>query len=301
MKVLLLGPNGQLGSDIRACNAAADASHAIQPLARDSVDLADIDKAADLIRGAQFDVLINCSGFHKTEEAERDPRGAFLINADLVERLAVICREKKARFVHVSTDYVFGGQDKRTPLEENDPRAPINVHGASKSVGEDLARMTGADVIVLRVASLFGVAGTGGKGGNFVETMIRVGREKSVLRVVNDQLMSPTASADVAAILLRMLDAGVPAGVWHVVNAGAASWYDFALRIVARAGINATVAPISSAEFPSVARRPPYSVLATGKIAAALGPMRPWQEALDAYLVAKGYRAGQGAAQTLST
>lgn len=293
MKVLLLGPNGQLGSDIRACNAARGEPWSIIPLGRETVDLSDLEATTRVIGQIAFDVLINCTGYHKTDEVERNAQQAVAINAHLVERLAAICRERKARFVHVSTDYVFGGQAKRAPLDEQDARAPLNVYGASKALGEDLALATGADVLVLRVASLFGLAGPSGKGQNFVETMIRLGRERGALRVVADQVMSPTATADVAAALARMLDAGVPAGIWHVVNAGAASWYDFATQIIARAGVPATVTPVSTAEFPTVARRPPYSVLATAKLAAAIGPMRPWQEALDDYLAAKGHAPGR--------
>lgn len=154
-----------------------------------------------------------------------------------------------------------------------------------------MALLAGADVLILRVASLFGVAGASGKGGNFVETMIRAGRERGELRVVSDQIMSPTASADVAGALLTLLLKQAPSGVWHVVNSGAASWYEFACRIIERARVAAAVTAVPSAAYPTEAKRPPYSVLSNSKLAAAAGPMRPWQEALDDYLIAKGYCA----------
>lgn len=291
MKTILLGPNGQLGSDICIANARNGEYLTIVPVDRSVLDLTDIDVAVDFLRGSDFDCLINCSSYHKTDEVEHNAQLAFKINAHLVRKLAEICAEKKARFVHVSTDFVFGGQEKREPLTERDGKAPLNVYGASKAMGEDLALLTGADVVILRVASLFGVAGASGKGGNFVETMIRIAKEKRNLRVVADQEMSPTATADVADALLAMLRAGVPSGIWNVVNSGSATWYDFACRIVERSGIPAVVDPIPTSEFPTPAKRPSYSVLDNSKLSAAIGAMRPWQDALDSYLVAKGHRA----------
>jgi len=289
MRTVLLGPCGQLGSDILAANVRRGEPLAIMPVDRATVDLTDLAAAAAVLQEADFDCLINCASYHKTDEVEENAQLAFKINAHLVRTLSELCAAKGARFVHISTDYVFGAQTKRTPLNEDDGKAPVNVYGASKAMGEDLALLSGADVLILRVASLFGVAGASGKGGNFVETMIRLAKEKGKLTVVADQVMSPTATADIADVLLTMLADGVPPGIWNVVNSGAATWYDFARRIVARAVPDATVAPVSSSEYRTAARRPSYSVLDNAKVSAALGPMRPWQEALDRYLLAKGH------------
>jgi dTDP-4-dehydrorhamnose reductase len=290
MRILLLGPNGQLGSDIRAAASSNSRDIEIVPVDRATVDLSDLDAATGVIRGFRFDALVNCTGYHKTDEVEGNAPLAFAINAHLVRRLADICAEKKARLVQVSTDYVYGGQNKRAPLSEEDGCAPVNVYGASKLMGEALALSSGADVLIARVASLFGVAGSSGKGGNFVETMIRFAKEKGRLSVVADQWMSPTATADIAEALLGLLAADAPKGVWHVVNSEAATWHQFAARIVERSGIEADVTAVDSSQFPTVAKRPPYSVLDNGKIAKALRPMRPWQDALDDYLVRKGHR-----------
>lgn len=290
MKTILLGPNGQLGTDICAVNLQKGEPLSIRRVDRATIDLTDLGAASDFLRGQDFECLINCSSYHKTDEVEQNPQLAFKINAHLVQLLAEICADKKARFVHISTDYVFGGQLKREPLTELDGKAPINVYGASKSLGEDLALLTGANVLVLRVASLFGVAGSSGKGGNFVETMIRLGKEKGNLNIVADQTMSPTATADIADAIVKLLEAYVPSGIWNVVNSGSATWYEFARQIMARAGISASVNPTTSVEFKTPAKRPPYSVLDNAKVSAAIGPMRAWQEALDSYLVAKGHR-----------
>ena len=193
--------------------------------------------------------------------------------------------------MQVSTDYVFGGQTQRAPLDEDAAPAPVNVYGATKALGETLAQLESDDVIVARVASLFGVAGASGKGGNFVETMIKFGRERGALKVVADQMMSPTSSWDAAEAILDLIKVEADPGVYHVVNSGAASWRDFAAAVIDRAGVAATVSAIPTSEFPTPARRPPYSVLANAKVEKALGrSMPPWQDALDRYLTAKGHR-----------
>lgn len=291
MKTILLGPNGQLGSDIRAENARRAEPLELKCLGRAELDLSDVERAATLLHEVDFDCLVNCSSFHRTDEVERNAQLAFTINAHLVERLARLCAGKKARFVHVSTDYVFGGANQSIPLTENDPKAPINVYGASKAMGEDLAILSGDEVLILRVASLFGRAGSSGKGGNFVETMIRVAREKGEVRVVADQTMSPTSTADVAAALFDMFSRDVRSGLWHAVNSGPATWHEFAQAIVGRTVAGAIVTPISTADYPTAAKRPAYSVLDNAKLQREIRSMRHWRDALDAYLSAQGHRA----------
>ena len=237
-----------------------------------------------------FDVLVNCTGYHKTDEVEDNAALAVAVNAHAVQILAELCARRRARLIHVSTDYVFGGDSGRThPLTEEDPVAPVNVYGASKALGETLATLAHDDLVIIRVASLFGVAGASGKGGNFVETMIRVGAETGALRVVNDQIMSPTATADVARVILRVLVEDCEPGLYHVVNNGVASWFDFAREIIARAGIDAAVTPCRSEDYSTRAARPRYSALDNTKTSLAFGPLPPWQAALDDYLRAKGH------------
>ncbi|MBI1187452.1 MAG: dTDP-4-dehydrorhamnose reductase [Alphaproteobacteria bacterium] len=291
MKALLLGPNGQLGSDIQRF-AAGEAALSLLPFGRDQADLGDIDGVARAIQTLDFDALINCTGYHRTDEAESNRDYAYAINAQAVRALAEICAVKRARFVHVSTDYVFGGDARRTPYTEELTPAPLNVYGASKAEGEALARAAHEDVLIVRVASLFGVAGASGKGGNFVETMLRLARERGALEVVDDQIMSPTAAADAAGAILALLRTRAAAGVYHVVNdCGGVSWRAFAQEIVAQAGLDVSVAAASSATRASAARRPAYSALDNAKLANAGVAMRPWRDALHAYLVAKGHIA----------
>lgn len=291
MRVVLLGPNGQLGHDIRHAHEDAGEPFDLVPLARDRLDVAAPGAIERVLDGLDFDALVNCTSYHKTDEVEDNATLGFAVNAHAVQAMARACAARRARLVHVSTDYVFGGDVARArPLREDDPTAPVNVYGASKAMGETLARLACDDVVVLRVASLFGVAGASGKGGNFVETMIRFGREKGALRVVDDQIMSPTATADIARMVVRMLTDGCAPGLYHVVNSGSASWFEFAREIVRCTGIDAAVTPCTSAEYPTRAARPSYSALDNEKLTAAFGSsMPPWRDALERYLRAKGH------------
>jgi dTDP-4-dehydrorhamnose reductase len=290
MKALLLGPNGQLGTDLRAVNVRRGEPIELLAIGRRQIDLSNIEPAISSMRELKFDALINCSSYHKTDEVEANAQQAFAINAHLVKRLSELAAEKHARFFHVSTDYVFGGQLQRSPLSENAPKTPINIYGASKAMGEDLALLSGGDTTIVRVASLFGVAGASGKGGNFVETMLRLAKEKGELRVVADQTMSPTSTLDVADAMIDMILAKAPPGIWHIVNSGAATWFEFAERIISAANVKARMIPITTEQFPTPASRPRYSALDNAKFSKAIHAMRPWQDALKDYLVAKGHR-----------
>ena len=289
-RVLLLGPNGQLGRDIVLAHEESGEPVDLLSLARDKLDVT-APRAVERILGSlEFDALVNCAACTRVDEVEDHADLAFAINAHAVQAMARVCAAKRARLVHVSTDYVFGGDAARSrPLREDDPTAPVNVYGASKAMGETLARLESDDVVILRVASLFGVAGASGKGGNFVETMIRAGTEKGALRVVDDQTMSPTSTADVARVVVRMLTDGCAPGLYHAVNTGSATWFDFTCEIIRRAGVEAAVTPCATGEYPVRAARPRYSALDNAKVSASFGAMPPWQDALDRYLHAKGH------------
>jgi len=289
MKCLLLGANGQLGQDLLRQEGLSSGGIELIPMTRADLDVTDIESIADRLKDVPFDALINCTSYHKTDEVEHNGTLAVTINAHAVAGLAEACRDKDARFVHISTDYVFGGGAARSPLRESDSPAPVNVYGASKLLGEQLAFARHDDVVVMRVASLFGVAGASGKGGNFVETMVRAGRERGALNVVSDQKMSPTATADIAGWIFAVLQKKAPAGLYHAVNSGSATWFEFAKTIIERAGIDAKVSPIPSSDYPTPAMRPPYSTLDNTKLTGVVGEIRHWSEALDDYLVAKGH------------
>jgi dTDP-4-dehydrorhamnose reductase len=289
VRLVVLGYNGQLGGDVIDA-AEADGTIEAIGVGRNAVDVADRDALAAFLRGARFDALLNATSYHKTDEVEAHADRAMAVNAVAPALMAEICAEKGARFLHVSTDYVFGGDTtRRTPLVETDPTAPVNVYGLSKQYGETLIGLVGGDATVFRVASLFGVRGASGKGGNFVETMIRFGREKGTLKVVDDQVMSPTATAFIARAILTFLARDGAPGVYHCVNGGAVSWADFARAIITRCGIEARVIGCTTAEWPTPARRPAYSALDNAKLAGVVDHIPPWEAALADYLRAKGH------------
>jgi dTDP-4-dehydrorhamnose reductase len=289
VRLLVLGPAGQLGSDLM--EAAARAGVAAEGAGRGVLDVTNQDALRAVLRARAFDVLVNCTSYHRTDEVEGNPGLAMEVNAHAPAAMAEICAERGARFLHVSTDYVFGGErNRRRPLVESDPPAPVNVYGLSKLFGETLAGLAGDDVTIFRVASLFGRHGASGKGGNFVETMLKVGRERGALKVVEDQVMSPTATAFVAEAILAFLARDGAPGVYHCVNTGAVSWADFARAIVDAARVPAVVTGCTTADWPTAARRPAWSALDNARLAAVIGPIPSWQAALEAYLAARGHR-----------
>jgi dTDP-4-dehydrorhamnose reductase len=289
MKILLLGANGQLGSDIFRKNLMRDNPMEIIAWQRHNLDITNKEELQKKLKEQPFDVLLNCTSYHNTDHAEKTADMAFLINAFCVKEMAQICKEKNARFVHISTDYVFSHHPDNQPLTELDIPSPLNVYGASKLMGESLAESAHDDTLIFRVASLFGIMGASGKGGNFVETMLRIGREKGKLRVISDQTMSPTSTASIAEVILKAIHMQIPSGVYHTVNSGTASWYEFAKEIIQHAGVNANVEPMLAADYPSVAVRPSFSALNNNKLAKLVGPIPSWQSALDSYLREKGH------------
>lgn len=286
MRLLVTGSGGQLGHDVVL--AARAAGHQVVALSRAELDLARPDTLEDALAAHEPDVLVHCAAWTRVDDAEADPATAFAVNARAPGLLAGACARLGARMVHIGTDYVFDGRADR-PYREDDPPAPLNVYGASKLTGEALARGAHpAGLVVVRTASLFGAAGArraaAGTGGNFVETVLRRAREGGGLRVVDDIVMSPTHSADLARGILTLVDGEAEAGLYHVVNGGQASWYDFALAIVEGAGLRAEIEPVPAREYPTPARRPGYSVLGTEKARAVGVEMAPWRDALARYL-----------------
>lgn len=284
MKLLLLGANGQLGSDIVRENNKNNYPYELIAWTRSDLDITNIDDLKQKLMAQPFDILLNCTSYHNTDHVEKTAETAFLINAFCVKEMALICKKKGARFLHISTDYVFSDSQNNQLLTESDLPKPLNVYGASKLMGESLAQVVHDDTIIFRVASLFGIAGASGKGGNFVETMMRLGREKGKLSVISDQIMSPTSTASIAQIILRALQSVIPSGVYHAVNSGSTSWFEFAKTIIEKAQINAVVLPMRAIDYPSIAMRPSYSALDNGKLTKLIGAIPAWQDVLEDYL-----------------
>jgi len=279
MRIAVLGSQGQLGRDLTPRLVGE-----VVPVPRGGGDLARPDVLRATLLELKPDAVMNCAAYNFVDKAETEPDAAFKVNGDGVRHLADICREIGAYLVHVSTDYVFGLDDARTdPLGEDAPPGPVSAYGLSKLAGEYWARMRCPKHLVIRTCGLYGVWGSGGKGGNFVETMLRVAGQGKPLKVVADQRCTPTYTGDLADAIAQLVAKEVT-GLVHATNDGDCSWHEFATEIFRRAGVTADLSAISSAEFGAPARRPGYSVLACRRLADAGIPMRPWQEALAAYL-----------------
>ncbi len=280
MKIAVLGSQGQLGRDL-CPRLGGD----VVPLTRAEIDLGRPESIAPALESLRPDVLVNCAAYNFVDRAETEPEAAFAVNAWGVRALAAACVAIGCKLVHFSTDYVFGLDTSRAaPLTEDDPPGPVSVYGLSKLAGEYLVRAASDKNLVIRTCGLYGVWGSGGKGGNFVETMLRVAGQGKPLRVVNDQSCTPSYTVDVAEATAALLRAGA-SGLFHVTNGGSCTWYDFAAEIFRQAGVKAELSPINSREYGAAARRPAYSVLSNCRLAAAgVSPRRPWQEGLAAYL-----------------
>jgi dTDP-4-dehydrorhamnose reductase len=286
MTIAVLGALGQLGREL-----VPRLGHGVVPLTRTEIDLTRPDTIGPTLRAVRADVLVNCAAYNFVDQAEAEPDAAFAVNAWGVRALARACPAADCKLVHFSTDYVFGLDVARSqPLGETDPPGPLGVYGLSKVAGEYLIRADCPDHLIVRTCGLYGAWGTGGKGGNFVETMLRVAGQGKPLRVVNDQRCTPSYAADVADATAALIQAGAT-GLFHVTNADSCTWYEFAAEIFRQAGVKADLIPIPTAERKDPARRPPFSVLSNEKLASVGVPApRPWQEALAAYLAERKAR-----------
>jgi dTDP-4-dehydrorhamnose reductase len=280
VRIAVLGSPGQLGRDLltRLPGEAV-------PLTRAEIDLAKPETVAPGVAAAKADVLVNCAAYNFVDRAEAEPAVAFAVNATGVRDLAAACAAAGTKLVHVSTDFVFGLDSTRTqPLTESALPGPVGTYGVSKLAGEWFALAASPRNLVVRTCGLYGVGGSGGKGGNFVETMLKLAGVGKPLKVVNDQACTPSYTADVASALAALVERDA-VGLVHATNDGGTTWHDFAAEIFRQAGVTADLTPITTAQFGAPAKRPAYSVLSTDRLVSLGVPRpRPWREALGAYL-----------------
>jgi dTDP-4-dehydrorhamnose reductase len=284
MRIAVVGAAGQLGRELCRLLPADDTV----PLTRAEADLHETAVVRACLEAVRPDVVVNCAADNRVDAAESDARDAIEVNALAVAALARHCRDHDALLVHVSTDYVFDGRATR-PYTEDDAPNPLGAYARTKLAGELLAQALAPRHAILRVAGLYAEGGSRGKGGNFVDKVLAQARAGRPLRIVSDQVTAPTWARDVAEAMARLVPriaaGAAPHGVYHVTNAGACSWFEFAKAALEVAGVRAEVAAISTAELNAPAPRPAYSVLANGRLAAVGEPaLRSWREALDAYL-----------------
>jgi len=278
--IVITGGKGMLAHAL--VRTLAKRGHSAVALGRAESDITNESRLRQLFSEHKPTLLINCAAHTKVDMCEDEPQKADAINGHAVGRLAALAHEHGTFLVHYSTDFVFDGRGTR-PYRTDDPPNPLSAYGRSKLLGERLLQeRTPAKWLILRTAWLYGRGGP-----NFPRTIIERGRQGQALKVVNDQVGSPTHTVDLAQATLDLIDRGLT-GLWHVTNSGQTSWYGFACAALETFSVPATVAPISTADWlklrPKQAARPAYSVLDLVPLERAIGrPMRPWEDALRDY------------------
>lgn len=282
MKILVTGANGQLGMSLRRAFAKAqnDLKNP-QVIFTDveELDITDLAAVRRMVAQEQVDSIVNCAAYTNVDAAEDNPELAELLNAKAVENLAVAMKEADGLLLHISTDYVFGAETLNTPIPETQHPAPLGVYGRTKLQGEEAIFRSGVRYIILRTAWLYSEFGK-----NFVKTMLRLTAEKPNLKVVFDQVGTPTYAGDLAEAIVAIFhsERSEESRIYHYTNEGVCSWFDFAKAIAACAGHTACdIQPCHSNEFPSKVHRPAYSVLDKSLVKASFGLQIPyWLDSL---------------------
>ncbi len=287
MKILLIGANGQVGSEVvQQVN-----NHDLLALDRNGLDISDPQAVKQVLTTSKAQIVINAAAYTAVDRAEQEPELAFAANRDGPAYLATVCAGLGLPLIHISTDYVFDGRNTK-PYRENDPVSPLGIYGRSKWEGEEAVRQALPNHLILRVSWVFGVYGH-----NFVRTMLRLAHEREQLRVVNDQQGCPTYAGHIAAVLLQLAEQVASGavqeadwGTYHYCGSPATTWYDFARHIVDLASEQealkvSEVIPITTNEFPTPATRPAHSVLDNSQLQARFGIVPgDWRQGLQTML-----------------
>jgi dTDP-4-dehydrorhamnose reductase len=280
MRILVIGSQGQLASELRAISLDyPDIELTFLPK-----EESDITQALDVenkVRAANPNVIINCSAYTAVDKAESEVHQAELINVLAVENIALVSKKFDLHLIHISTDFVFDGLEK-IPRVESDPVHPLSVYGRTKLEGENKIIASGVSFSIIRTSWLYSSFGN-----NFVKTMLRLGREKDQISVVNDQIGSPTYARDLAQMILENINGLIQHKneIFHYSNEGEASWYDFAVETMNQKNLGCRVIPIPTVQYPTPARRPAYSLLDKSKIKSILGiRIAPWKDSLKSCL-----------------
>ena len=279
MTILLIGAQGQVGQElVKTLTPLGE----LKAVSRAQLDLTNLEAIAQTIHTAQPQLIVNAAAYTAVDKAESEPELAQRINAEAPAAMAKSAADCGATLIHISTDYVFSGQ-AGSPRKETDETGPLGVYGQTKLAGEEAIRAATSQHIILRTAWVYGTQGKG----NFLKTMLRLGKEREMLSVVSDQVGSPTWAKDIAEAIAHLAQKTEPFGTYHFTNSGVASWYDFAIAIFEEAKALGyplklqSVKPITTADYPTPAQRPAYSVLNGQKIAALLNGDAPyWRTSL---------------------
>ena len=288
MKILITGAKGQLGCEILKCFERGYTELGVPEILKknnevfgidiDELDISDVEAVSALFKKEKYDAVINCAAYTNVNKCETERVLAFKANTLGPRNLAIAAEEIGAKLIHVSTDYVFAGNGS-TPYVEWDICNPQSVYGETKYLGEEYVKQFSSKYFIVRTAWLYGYYGA-----NFVKTMRKIASEKGACKVVSDQRGNPTNAADLAHHLLKLLTTK-EYGIYHGTGNGECSWYEFTQKIVELSGINATVSPCTTEEYPTPAKRPAYSSLENMMFKATVGDeFRPWTEALESFI-----------------
>ncbi len=276
-RVMVIGANGALGTDLMGV-----LDHPVAAVHRD-FDICSKQEAFSAIRMAGVQAVINTAAFHQVPACETQYARAFEVNVIGVRNLAEICKELRIHLCHISTDYVFDGR-KGSPYTEEDAPAPLSIYALTKLGGEYVLPAYGGDYSIVRSSGLYGRVPTRAKGGNFINNMIRLGSEKPSVSVVEDEIVCPTYTRDLALAIKALLDKGGK-GTFHIAQTGETNWYEFAKVIFEQRKLPARLSPTRASEFQSQVKRPAYSVLDSGKFEKLTGHRMPdWKDALLRHL-----------------
>ena len=276
--ILVTGANGQLGNEMRVVSAAYNAYNFLF-VAKQDLPVDNIDALKKYFEDHTIDYCVNCAAYTAVDKAETEPEKALVVNATAVGNLAAICEAHHTQFIHISTDYVFDGT-AAVPYTEAYPVAPVNMYGATKLKGEELAQQNNPASIIIRTSWVYSSFGN-----NFVKTMLRLMKEREQLNVVSDQQGCPTYAADLAGAIMQIITSNKAveqAGIYNYSNTGVINWYQFAEAIKELSGSKCMVHPIPSSSYPTPAKRPAYSVMDTAKIQHSFNIVIPlWKHSLQ--------------------
>jgi dTDP-4-dehydrorhamnose reductase len=285
MKVSVIGANGQLGADV--CHEFARIGADVHALSHSDIEIGSLDSVGQVLGSIKPQVIVNTAAMHHVENCENEPLKAYEVNALGPRNLALVGRQIGAVLIHISTDYVFDGC-KKEPYLEADPALPLNVYGNTKLAGEAFIQAANDKYFILRTSALYGRNPCRAKrGGNFVELMLRLAGERNELKVVNDEVVSPTSTAELAKqiVLLSQTDSF---GMYHATAEGSCTWYEFAKKIFDLTSVKTNLIVASPNDFPSKVPRPKYSVLENrGLKALGLNSFQTWDEGLRVYLATR--------------
>lgn len=295
MNILVTGANGQLGRQMRLLGAQSADSYTFtdvveaEGLTTTLLDITRLDDIRQMCADKAIDVIVNCAAYTNVDKAESDVDFCRVLNAQAPANLATVMKERGGLLVHVSTDYVFGGDPYNTPCKEDQKGTPTGVYGLTKLEGEEAIKATGCQYLIFRTAWLYSAYGK-----NFVKTMLRLTAEKPALKVVFDQVGTPTYAGDLADCIFSILEKRQwegKTGIYHFSNEGVCSWYDFTIKIARLAGHNdCKIEPCHSDEFPSPVHRPAFSVLDKTKVKQTFGFAVPyWTDSLEKCLHELGF------------